>query len=177
MTFTIRPATPDDAAAIAVVYAPYVEGATSFEATPPDDAEMRRRIITTLASMPWLVAEEAATILGYAYADPFRKRDAYAWSCEVSVYLAASAHRRGIGRALYDRLLSILRDLGYLAAFAGITLPNEASVGFHEALGFEPIGTYPRVGFKLGRFWDVGWWHLRLAESDGAPDPPRPYRP
>lgn len=175
---TVRSATEHDAAAVAAVYAPYVATPISFEAEPPSAEAMAARIRATLARLPWLVAVDGAdAVLGYAYAAPFRSREAYQWSVEVSVYVAPDARTRGVGRALYEALLGELRALGYLAAFAGISLPNDASVAFHERFGFEPIGVYPKVGYKLGRFWDVGWWTLRLAEHEGPgdPEPPRPY--
>jgi phosphinothricin acetyltransferase len=95
---------------------------------------------------------------------------------EVSIYLAEGFHGRGIGRRLYGTLLSVLRNQGYVTAYAGITLPHAASVGLHEALGFRPIGVYPRVGWKKGSWYDVGWWWLPLRIPDDEPVPPVPFR-
>lgn len=174
----IRPATGADAVAIAAIYAPYVTGAVvSFETEPPDAEEMGRRM-TAPPLLPWLVAERDGHIVGYAYALAHRARAAYRWGADVSVYLDESERGSGTGRALYAPLLDTLRDLGYAGAYAGITLPNPASVGLHEAMGFTLVGIYRRVGFKLGRWHDVGWWQLPLVDPPPAdPAEPRPWTP
>lgn len=172
MTFTIRLAEPGDAAALAEIYAPYVrELPTSFELEPPDAAEMAARVARTRAQWPWLVAEEGGQALGYCYAGAFAERPAYRWSVTTTVYVRPGHQRGGLGRQLYTRLFELLRRQGVVRAFAGITLPNEASVGLHRALGFEPVGVYPQVGFKLGRWWDVAWYGLALREvkTDESP--------
>lgn len=172
----LRLATPDDAAAVRAIYAPYVRDTTvSFELQVPEVDEVAGRITRTLERFPWLVAEEPSRILGYAYAGPHRDRPAYQWTAEVSVYTASDAHRRGLGRALYTALFDLLRLQGLATALAGIAQPNPASVAFHEALGFRPVGVYPRVGFKHGAWRDVGWWSLRLGDG-AAPAPPRPLK-
>ena len=159
----VRDATPDDAAALQQIYAPYVrETIVSFELEPPDVATMRARVEKCIAVYPWLVADEGGRVLGFAYASPHRERAAYASSVDVSVYLAPAARRRGFGRALYEALFASLQAQGRHMAFAGIALPNEASVGLHQALGFTPVGVYREVGFKFGRFHDVGWWQRRI---------------
>ena len=168
-----RVATSDDASAIAEIYAPYVRDTiVSFETEAPDAAEMSDRIARIGAEYPWLVASIDGRIAGYAYACQHRARLAYRWSVDAAVYLDASAQRRGIGRALYERLFALLRTQGYVNAFGGISLPNAASVGLHEAMGFAPIGTYRQVGYKLGAWRDVGWWQLELREA--PVDPPEP---
>jgi phosphinothricin acetyltransferase len=111
-------------------------------------------------------------LLGYAYASAHRARAAYQWSVDVSVYIHATRHRSGVGRALYRSLLKLLELQGFYHAYAGITLPNPASVGLHEAMGFRPVGVYQAVGFKLGAWHDVGWWQLSLQERLAAPTPP-----
>jgi L-amino acid N-acyltransferase YncA len=162
---TIRLARAGDAAQVQAIYAPIVAGtAISFEEDPPDVAEVRRRLLATLTRLPWLVWEQAGELLGYAYAGPHRERAAYRWSVEVSAYVAAGARRGGVGRGLYRSLLALLAAQGFASALAGITLPNPASVGLHEALGFTPVGVYRAVGFKLGAWHDVGWWQRRLRE-------------
>jgi phosphinothricin acetyltransferase len=171
---SVRVASPSDGDAVAAIYSPYVlETAISFEEQPPSGAEMAARISETLRSHPFLVFEEAGRVLGYAYGGVHVARAAYRWSANVSVYIADDAHRRGIGRTLYRDLLAILARQGFHALFAGITLPNEKSVGLHEAMGFVPLGTYREVGFKFGRWHDVGWWRLgvgdRLPEADPIP--------
>lgn len=133
----------------------------SFELEPPDEAEMARRIAEYSASHAWLLAEADGALAGYAYGSPHRSRAAYASSCDVAVYVDPAHARRGIGRALYAELLGRLRE-EYHAAFAGIALPNAASIGLHEAVGFTPVGIYREVGWKLGGWRDVGWWQRRL---------------
>ncbi len=174
-THTIRLATVADAAAVAAIYAPYVrDTAISFETEPPDAAEMGRRIATVGERYPWLVAADAAGLLGYVYAGEHRVRAAYRWDADVAVYLEPRAHRRGIGSALYRQLFALLRAQGYVNAYAGISLPNAASVGLHEALGFEPVGVYRGVGHKHGAWHDVGWWGLRLQPQPAQPAEPVP---
>jgi L-amino acid N-acyltransferase YncA len=173
----IRDADPAaDAAPCAAIYAPYVaETAISFEERAPDAAELRRRIESYAATHAWLVAEADGEVVGYAYACPFNERPVYRWSTGVSVYVAGGQRGRGIGRALYTELFERLRRRGFRMACAGITLPNEASVGLHEHLGFERVGVYREIGWKQGRWWDVGWWQLELAPAgEGAPTEPRP---
>jgi len=162
----IRSAEPQDARAIRDIYAPFVaENATSFEVTVPDVSEMERRINDSRAQYPWLVFEGDANVLGYAYASSHRQRKAYQWCADVSVYVHAEARNCGVGKALYNALFEMLRRQGYINAYAGITLPNPASVRLHESLGFVQVGIYSRVGFKLGKWHDVSWFHLRLQEA------------
>ncbi|WP_328598329.1 arsinothricin resistance N-acetyltransferase ArsN1 family B [Croceibacterium salegens] len=158
----MRPAEARDAASCAAIYAPFVrETCISFELEPPDEAEMARRIADYGASHAWLVAEADGQVAGYAYGSPHRTRAAYSSSCDVAVYVDPAYTRQGIGRALYDNLLVRLSQQ-YHAAFAGIALPNEASVALHEAVGFTHLGTYREVGWKLGAWRDVGWWQRLL---------------
>ncbi|HEY0232258.1 MAG TPA: arsinothricin resistance N-acetyltransferase ArsN1 family B [Dokdonella sp.] len=169
-----RIADASDAAEICAIYAPYAtDTVITFETEAPDTAEMRSRIAQIGRRYPWLVAERDSQVVGYAYASEYRSRKAYRWSVDVGVYLAPAAHRRGIGRRLYACLFELLRVQGYVNAYGIITLPNEASIGLHEAMGFQPIGTYRHVGYKHGTWLDVGWWHLALA----APPPLPPHKP
>jgi phosphinothricin acetyltransferase len=171
----IRVAEAGDAAGIQAVYAPVVnETAISFESEPPTVAEMARRIGETLPGHPWLVLEDGGRILGYAYAHAFAGRAAYRFSVETSIYVDAGARGRGAGRALYAALIAVLRAQGYHQALAGIALPNPASVALHESLGFQPVGVYRRVGWKLGAWHDVGWWQVVLSPEGGPPVPPVP---
>jgi phosphinothricin acetyltransferase len=143
----IRLACDADVDAIADMYRPVVESSTtSFETSPPDREEMARRLHETLTSFPWLVCELDGRIAGYAYAMRHRVRDAYRWSVDTSVYVGEAYRRRGVGRGLYDSLFAILAGQGYFNAYAGITLPNPASVALHEGLGFESVGVYRGVG-------------------------------
>lgn len=164
----IRTATSDDAAAVAAIYGPIVQHTTiSFETEPPDAAEMRSRIEKTLPALPWLVAEDSeGAVCGYAYASKHRERAAYQWSVDTTVYVREDARGQGVGRALYEKLLPLLAELGYFQAFAGVALPNAGSVGLHEAVGFEPLGVYRNVGFKNGEWRDVGWWQKSLRPLD-----------
>jgi L-amino acid N-acyltransferase YncA len=166
-------ATPDDAAAVRAIYAPFVETtAVTFEAEVPPVAEMAERIRTTIPRFPWLVAERDA-VVGYAYASTWRSRAAYRWAIETTVYLRDDARGQGVGRALYGPLLACLRLQGYRLAIAGITLPNPESVGLHEVFGFHPVAVYRACGHKLGSWHDVGMWELELApRTDASPSEP-----
>lgn len=173
MGVIIRLATGTDATGILAIYAPIVrETAISFEVTPPDVNQMRQRIESILGRFPWLVCADGDQILGYAYASPHRERAAYQWSVDVSVYVDAQARRSGVGRSLYTSLLNLLDVQGFYNAYAGINLPNPASVGLHEAVGFRLVGIYRSVGYKLERWHDVGWWHRVVRAPHVPPDPP-----
>lgn len=162
----IRDATPDDAAACAAIYAPYVtDSVISFETEPPSTTEMARRIG---AAHAWLVFEDDGHLAGYAYANPFAPRAAYRWSCETSIYLERGRRRTGAGRALYETLFDRLRERGFHRAFAGMTLPNDASAGLHRALGFEPAGVYRRAGWKHGAWRDVAWVQRDVHATKGC---------
>jgi phosphinothricin acetyltransferase len=172
----IRPATPADAAAIAAIYAPYVlNSPASFEIAPPDEDEMRGRIERVTEFYPWLVAEGPDGMEGYAYASRHRERTAYQWSVDVSAYVAPNRHRRGLGRRLYTVLLDVLSRQGFANAFAGITMPNAASVGLHQAMGFELVGVYRQVGYKLGSWHDTSWWQLSLNQNHTEPAAPKSW--
>ncbi|TMQ03064.1 MAG: N-acetyltransferase family protein [Deltaproteobacteria bacterium] len=169
----LRLATVADAAAIAEIFAPSVTASvTSFEVIAPGPEDMAARIARALPHTPWLVLVGGGEVAGYAYASRHRDPAAYQWSVNTSVYVRAGRTRTGIGRALYGCLFDLLRIQGFYAAHAGIALPNDASVGLHEAMGFRPIGVYPAVGYKAGAWRDVGWWQLALRPRVGAPDPP-----
>ena len=169
----MRMAGQPDAAGIRAIYAPFCDNTTiSFEAHAPSLEEMTARVRKITEQFPWLVCVRDGEVLGYAYACPHRERAAYRWSVDVAVYVDARSQRLGVGRALYTALFQILRRQGYFKAYAGITLPNAASVGLHESLGFVLIGIYRSVGYKLGAWRDVGWWQLAL--QDERPDPPEP---
>ena len=166
----IRLATESDAEAIQRIYAPFVlHTAVSFETEPPGVDEMRSRILKILARLPWLVCESKGGVIGYAYASRHRERAAYGWSVDVTVYIHEELRRHGVGKALYASLFQVLRLQGFYNAYAGVTLPNPGSVGLHEAMGFKPVGVYRAVGYKLGRWHDVGWWQLALRDHSTAP--------
>jgi phosphinothricin acetyltransferase len=174
MTITIRLANTEDAQAIQAIYAPIVQNTViSFELEVPGVEEMRSRIQNITRQYPWLVLEKDQEILGYVYASPHRTRMAYQWSVDVTAYVHEKARRMGVGRTLYVSMFEILKLQGYYNAFAGIALPNDGSVGLHEAMGFTPVGVYRSVGYKLGAWHDVGWWQLRLQDDNQTPISPK----
>jgi len=175
MVAAIRLACEADAAAVQAIYAPYVrDTAISFETEPPSVDEMGRRIRDVLEHAPWLVWERDGEISGYAYAGRFHARAAYRWTVEATVYVDRARRRAGIGRALYTALLEVLRFQGFRVAVGIIALPNPASVGLHERLGFARGGLLPTIGFKHGSWHDVGWWRLELQTLGDSPPEPRP---
>jgi len=159
----VRSATEADAAALLDIYRPFVErSAVSFETDVPSVDEFAARIA---AAHVWLVAEVDGACVGYAYGGPHRARAAYQWSVETSVYVHDDHHRRGIARSLYTELLAELERRGFCNAYAGTTLPNPASVAFHESFGFEPIGVFKKIGRKFGAWHDVAWLHRALRDA------------
>jgi phosphinothricin acetyltransferase len=176
MANTIRIADRADGAAIAAIYGPYCDSSPiSFDVAAPTADQMSERIERIGERYPWLVCELGGQVAGYVYASQHRERAAYRWTVEVAVYIDSRRHRRGIGRTLYTSLFAILRKQNYFKAYAGITLPNPASIGLHEAVGFTPVGRYPGVGYKLGRWLDVGWWQLALRPEIADPPEPLPF--
>ena len=170
----VRGASERDAEACAAIYAPYVTGtAITFEIDPPPPEEMATRIAAAARTHAWVVLEDRGRVVGYAYGGPFKSRPAYCWSCEVSVYLEHGRRRTGGGRALYEALFARLAERGFRTAVAGMTLPNDASVGLHRAMGFEPVGTYRRIGWKHDRWHDVAWVQRTIAAGQEPPTAPR----
>ncbi len=173
MDTVIRLVTPADAPALRDIYAPSVtDTAVSFELEPPTIVEMANRVESCLQMHPWLAADCGGELLGYVYASPHRTRAAYCWSVDVSVYIAAAHRRKGLGKALYTSLFACLRLQGLYNAYAGITLPNNGSVGLHESMGFEPVGIYREVGYKFGQWHDVVWLQMELQTRTTDPAPP-----
>jgi L-amino acid N-acyltransferase YncA len=167
---SIRSARAADAPALLAIYRPYVETtAVSFETVVPSTEEFTRRIVSAVDGWSCLLAEIDGKCIGYAYGSTHRARQAYHWSVETSAYVHADHHRQGIARALYAELLAQLQHRGFANAYAGITLPNAASIAFHQSLGFEPIGVFPRVGRKFGSWHDVAWSHRKIRD-DIMPD-------
>ena len=165
----IRRATASDATFIAATYRPFVKDHwASFERTAPDAEEIANRIAAAGDLYPWLVAEDEAQ-LAYAYASPHRSRAAYISSVDVTIYCAPSARGQGVGSKLYHSLFETLMRQNYVMAFAGIALPNDASIGLHKAMGFELVGTYPKVGYKHGAWRDTQWWAKPLAAPTDPP--------
>ena len=176
MTINIRLAQVRDAADILAIYAPYCESTTvTFEVVPPSLATMEERIERITTEYPWQIGEIDGRVAGYVYASRFRERAAYRWTAEAAVYVALDSQRRGLGRAMYTALFSILQTQGLFRAVAGITVPNPASVGLHESLGFKQVGLFPAVGHKDGTWLNVGWWQLALQPETLHPPDPRPF--
>ena len=170
----VRDGSVRDAEACAAIYAPYVtDTVISFETVPPTPSEMAERIAAAVRTHAWMVLEDDGRVVGYAYGGPYKTREAYRWSCEVSVYVEQGRRRTGSGRLLYDALFERLAERGFRTAVAGMTLPNEASVGLHRAMGFEPVGTYRRIGWKHGGWHDVAWTQRPIATGDDPPAEPR----
>ena len=173
--FTIRLITEADAGEVLEIYKPYVQDTIiSFEYEVPALEEFLQRIKSYTSEYPWLVCLLGNKIIGYAYASKHRDRTAYQWSVDSAIYLSPEVHRNGIARILYESLFSILRLQGYFNVYAGISLPNEKSVGFHKAMGFEEIGIYKKTGYKQGRWHNTVWFQLHLAEH--LDDPPKPKK-
>jgi L-amino acid N-acyltransferase YncA len=171
---TIRMANANDCGSMREIYSPYVEESpVSFETETPSLAEFEKRLLEREGKYPWLVCESENEILGYAYAGPFHTRCAYQWSVESSIYIKRGHQGAGIGRSLYEQLFAILKRQGVVNVIGGMTLPNEASRKLHESFGFVQVAQYRDIGFKLGRWWDVGYWQLQLAKPD-RPETPRP---
>jgi phosphinothricin acetyltransferase len=169
----IRQATADDAAGILKIYSPFCQNSiVSFELEPPSEQEMRARIENCNATHLWLVDADEHGVHAYAYANQHKERAAYRWSVDVSIYIADEKRNQGLGTHLYTRLFVELRERGFYNAFAGITLPNQASVRLHEKLGFKPVGTYRNVGYKMGKWHDVAWYSLVLKPHDSEPCEP-----
>ena len=168
----IRLASPADAAAVLAIYAPYCSTPITFELEPPTLADMEQRLRETLISYPWLLAVEGDQVLGYAYGHAFRERAAYRWAVETSVYVAQDAHQKGVGSALYERLLTMLKAQGFVAAMAGATLPNPGSVRLHERFGFQDVGIWKNIGYKCGAWHDVGFFQLELNQPVSTPSEP-----
>jgi phosphinothricin acetyltransferase len=171
----IRSATPADAAACAAIYAPYVaDTAITFETQAPSVGEMAERIEASLHRHAWLLLEADGVVQGYAYADEFKSRDAYQWSCESTIYLEMGLRRTGAGRALYSALFDRIAQRGYRRVVAVIAQPNEASNGIHRALGFTDVGTFRKVGWKNGAWHDVAWFQRDLTPDEDPVAAPAP---
>ena len=172
MVVTIRIAKESDANAVLNIYKPYVEKtAITFDYDIPSLENFKNRMKDIQSRYPFLVAEESGVILGYSYAAPFHPRAAYAWSCEVSIYLEESCRGRGIGQQLYQSLESYLRQMGFLnlnacLASSSIETPylTQASQHFHEKLGFKKVGTFHHSGYKFQHWFDMIWMEKMIGE-------------
>ncbi len=172
--FHIRLIREDDITSVLDIYSYYVQNTIiSFEYDVPSIEDFSKRIADTVQEFPWLVCLQDNKVIGYAYAHKHRFRSAYQWSPESTVYIAPDFHARGIGRLLYNTLFALLKLQGYFNVFAGVGLPNEKSVGFHKATGFEEIGIFKKIGYKHGNWHDTQWFQLQLSEHLIDPPPPR----
>lgn len=170
---SLRLATPADAAGILNIYAPYIENTSfTFETEVPSMESIASRINNYLETWPWLVYDDDGVIAGYAYATRHRERTAYQWCTESSIYIADEYRGTGVAKALYEALFVILEKQGFRNVYAVINLPNDPSVAFHEKCGFSYFATFEKVGYKLGRWKNVGWWKLTLNEYGDEPEPP-----
>ena len=162
----IRQASAADAPALLAIYAPFVaQTPITFEVVAPSVDEFAGRIAKCLSGWQYLVAERGGRPVGYAYGSMHRERHAYRFSTEVSAYVEPSCHRQGVGRALYTQLFEDLATKGYCNAYAGVTVPNDASIGLHSAVGFEMIGVFKNIGWKFGRWHDVAWMQRTLRDA------------
>lgn len=169
MVYRIRPVRADDAAALAAIYAPYTATCITFESPAPPAEEFAGRIAAVSAHYPWLVCERDGAPTGYAYAHRFRERAAYDWDAELSVYLAPEARGRGVGKALYSALLSLLTLQGFINAYGTVAAPNVPSERLHLSCGFEHVFTLRRTGWKLGAWRDLAFFHRALGEYPASP--------
>ncbi len=175
----IRAARAEDAAAIAAIYAPYVlSGTVSFETEAPDARAIRTRMASSDGLYAWMVAtsgEEDGGVLAYAYASRFRDRPAYRYVVETSIYVAGAVQGQGVGRLLYEALIDTVRAQGFTQAIGVIALPNDGSIKAHEAVGFRRAGVYREIGYKHGRWIDVGFWQCELNDSAVPPVEPKRF--
>lgn len=163
-----------DAASVLAIYEPYIKDTSiTFEYDVPSLAEFLERIETISVEYPWLVYVENDVILGYAYGCKHRYRTAYQWSVESAIYVSENTHRKGIARHLYETLFAILRLQGFVNVYAGVAIPNEKSEKFHRALGFEELGIFKKIGYKLDKWHDVAWFQLALQAHILTPPPPK----
>ncbi len=173
---TVRAASPKDAAAFVGIYSPYVENTViSFEEAVPSVEDMRERVLRTMQQTPWLTALNGVEVIGYAYAAAHRERAAYRWAVDTSIYVHERFRGRGVGSRLYGHLLHILERQGFQRACAGITLPNDASVGLHRSFGFTEVGVYRRIAWKLSAWRDVVWLERDIGDPRCPPPEPIPF--
>jgi L-amino acid N-acyltransferase YncA len=169
----VRLAVSHDAKQIREIYSPSIlTTAISFETEVPSIEEIQSRIKNCLQKFPWIVCNVNGQIAAYVYASKHREREAYQWSCECSVYTHDDFKGKGIGKELYQLLFQILKLQGFRNVYAGITLPNAASIGLHEKCGFKKFAVYENIGFKFGNWHTVGWWKLQINDYDLNPPPP-----
>jgi L-amino acid N-acyltransferase YncA len=159
----IRKVLPEDAKQICDIYNYHVANTIiTFEEEPVTENEMKQRIESITSKFPWLVYEEDQVIAGYAYAAQWRTRSAYRYAAETTVYIHEDFKGKGIGTALYTKLIENMKALSFRSLIGGVSLPNNASIALHEKLHFKKVAHFEQVGFKLNRWIDVGYWELLL---------------
>ncbi len=165
----IQVASNYEASAMHEIYKSFVDKTfASFEYDAPTLTQFQDRVRAVNEKHLWLVGKLDSQVKGYAYAGPHRSREGYKYSVETSVYVNEADHGQGFASQLYEELFRRLEPMDYYHAYAGITLPNDGSVALHKKFGFAHIGTFPKVGYKFGKWLDVTWWHREL--KPGAPD-------
>ena len=171
-TIRIRHAALQDAEGVLAVYAPYVKDTPiTFETEVPGVEDFRERMRGIMETYPYLIAEDGGRIVGFAYAHRIAERAAYDWDVEFSIYLDGSHTGRGIGTTLSRAAFKLLEMQGVRNVFSLIAVPNPASIGLHEKLGFRHMGTQERAGYKLGAWHDVEWMQKPIGDFEGAPAP------
>lgn len=173
-SYTYRLATPDDAAALRAIYAPYIDTSITFECEIPSVEEFRRRIEKRISLYPYIVAESNGAAVGYAYASRLFERAAYDWAAELSVYLDCSCRGQGLGHALYSRLIALLELQGIRSVHGKVTTPNSPSDKLHRSMGFRLVGIMEKTGFKLGQWRDVAHYEKLLGDFSETPQPITP---
>jgi L-amino acid N-acyltransferase YncA len=170
---TLRVATPADAKGMLDIYGPFItETSFTFETELPSREAFAERIRSYCRHWPWLVCEKEGVVAGFAYGARYRERKGYQWCVESSVYIHPDHHRSGFASMLYSALFELMKVQGYRNVYAVINLPNDISVAFHEKMGFKHFATYPKVGYKLGKWKDVGWWQLTINGHTQDPSAP-----
>lgn len=171
-----RPALPQDAPRISQIYRHYVEHtAVTFAYDAPTEEDFRQKISTLSLTHPFLVCEQDGQVAGFAYAAPYREKEAFQWDVELTVYLDPHGQRQGMGTGLMGRVLALLKRQGFMTAYSCVTLPNAGSEALHRRFGFDTLGVHPRSGYKLGRWHDVVWLALPLGDYPAPPPPPTPF--
>ncbi|MEN3322483.1 N-acetyltransferase family protein [Mariniflexile soesokkakense] len=159
----IRPITIQDAQQIVDIYNYYViNSIVTLDLVSFSAQEFEDKIKTISNDFPFIVYEENNEVLGYAYANTFRTKPAYKNTVELTVYIKHTELGKRIGKKLYSELLFQLKNKNYHVVIGGLTLPNDASVKLHENFGFEKVAHFKEVGYKFGKWHDVGFWQLTL---------------
>ncbi|MFL5808503.1 MAG: GNAT family N-acetyltransferase [Flavisolibacter sp.] len=173
---SIRVANEPDASTMLEIYSPHIlTSACTFETELPALDQFQQRVTNNLRTYPWLVCVDENRIAGYAYASKHREREAYQWTCECSVYVHEEFKGMAIGKKLYAALFKILQVQGFRNVYAGITQPNVPSERLHAGCGFKLFAVYENIGYKSGKWHNVGWWKLQLNDYDLKPPPPKTF--